>query len=173
MLLAIAFTYILVYGGSQTIRSGPDVSLDVALAKRDQYGGDFLWFKKDGRGYLIRDAATLARIEAPFERARVYKPEKKRIKYEQRPLERRESQLDREIDALSDRDEGPRLTAAEKDHLRDLRREMESVERQLRVLEQQEDEIDRKSDELEAEAEREMVPILDEAIRSGVASVAR
>jgi phage shock protein A len=170
MLLAIAFTYILVYGGSQNIRSGPDVSLDVALAKRDQYGGDFLWFKKDGHRYLIRDAATLARVQALFERARVYKPESKRVKGEARSLERRESQLDREIDELTDRDEGPPLTAAEEDHLRDLRRELESVEGQLRVLERQEEEIDRKRDALEAEAEKQLGPILDEAIRSGAAA---
>jgi len=173
MLLAIAFTYILVYNGSQTIRSGPDVSLDVALAKRDQYRGDFLWFKKDGRAYLIRDAATLARIEAPFEQSRAFKPEAKRMKWELRSLERRESQLDREIDRLTDRDEGPRLTAAEEDHLRDLRREMESVHSRMRPLERQEEEIDRQRDKLEAEAERQMEPILDEAIRSGVASPAR
>jgi hypothetical protein len=71
MLLAIALTYILVYGDSQT-------------------------------------------------RARVYKPEMKRIKQEQRPLERRESELDHEIDALTDRDEGRALTAAQENQVRDL-----------------------------------------------------
>ena len=166
MLLAIAFTYILVYNGSQTIRSGPDVSLDVALAKRDQYRGDFLWFKKDGRAFLIRDAATL-------ERGRAYKPEAKRIERELRSLERRESQLDREIDRLTDRDDGPRLTAAEEDHLRDLRREIDSVHSHMRPLEREEEEIDRKRDELEAQAERDMVPILDEAMRTGVATEVR
>lgn len=173
MLLAIAFTYILVYNGSQTIRSGPDVSLDVALAKRDQYRGDFLWFKKDGRAFLIRDAATLERIEAFFERGRAYKPEAKRIERELRSLERRESQLDREIDRLTDRDDGPRLTAAEEDHLRDLRREIDSVHSHMRPLEREEEEIDRKRDELEAQAERDMVPILDEAMRTGVATEVR
>lgn len=170
MLLAIAFTYVLVYGGSQTIRSGPNVSLDVALAKRDRYSGDFLWFQKDGRRYLIRDAATLERIEAPFDRARERKPESKQLKSETRTLERRESRLDREIDALTDRDGRPPLTASEEDHLRDLRSEMRSIEQRLRELERQEDEIDRERDALEAEAERAMGPILDEAIRTGVAS---
>lgn len=173
MLLEIAFTYILVYGGSPTIRSGPDVPLDVALAKLDQYKGDFLWFKKDGHRYLIRDAATLERIEAPFERARSYKPEAKRIKWELRSLERREEELDREIDRLTDRDEGPRLTADEKDRLRDLRREMDSLHSRMGPLEREEEEIDRKRDEIEAEAERAMVPILDEAIKTGIATEVR
>jgi phage shock protein A len=172
MLLAIAFSYVLVRG-SEHMLTGPDVSLNVALARRDAYGSDFMWFKKDGHEYLIRDGAMLDRIEALFEPARAYKPEAKRVRRELRPLERRESELDRQIDALTDRDEGPRLTAAEEDRLRDLRREMEGVQREMRALERQEEEIDRKRDELEADAERRMMPMLDEAVRSGVAKPVR
>jgi len=65
MLLAIAFSYVLVRG-SEHMMTGPDVSLNVALARRDAYGSDFMWFKKDGREYLIRDAGTLDRIEGLF-----------------------------------------------------------------------------------------------------------
>jgi hypothetical protein len=50
---------------------------------------------------------------------------------------------------------------------------MDNVEHQLRILERQEDEIDRKRDELEEQAERDMEPILDQAIRGGVASTVR
>jgi prefoldin subunit 5 len=173
MLLAIAFSYVLVRG-SQHMLTGSDVSLKVAMARRDTYGSDFMWFKKDGREYLIRDARTLDRLEGLFERERAYKPEAKRVRRELRPLERRESELDPEIDALTDRDDHDHpLTAAEEDRLRDLRREMETVHSRMRVLEQQEEEIDRKRDELEAEAERAMMPILEEAIRSGVATAVR
>ncbi len=172
MLLAIAFSYVLVRG-SEHMMTGSDVSLNIALAKRDTYGSDFMWFRKNGSEYLIRDGKTLDRIEGLFERERAYKPEAKRVRRELRPLERREAELDRQIDALTDRDEGPRLTGAEEDRLRDLRREMESVHREMRPLERQEEEIDRKRDVLEAEAEREMIPILEEAIRSGVATEIR
>src|SRR5437588_12603538 len=98
MLLAIAFSYVLVRG-SEHMLTGPDVSLNVALARRDKYGSDFMWFKKDGREYLIRDGGTLDRIEGLFEPARAYKPEAKRVRGELRPLEQRESELDRQIDA--------------------------------------------------------------------------
>src|SRR4029077_11308199 len=107
MLLAIAFSYVLVRG-SEHMMTGPDASLNVALAKRDAYGSDFMWFKKDGREYLIRDGMTLDRIEGLFEPERAYEPEAKRVRRDLRPLERRESGLDRQIDALTDRDEGPR-----------------------------------------------------------------
>ena len=173
MLLAIAVSYVLVHGSNQ-LMSGPNISLDVALAKRDAYGSDFMWFKKDGREYLIRDAGTLARIHTLFDRAHVLKPEAKRIKYELRPLEDREEQLDREIDRLTDRDDDdPALTAAEEKHLDSLRAEMKQLRPKMHALERQEDEIDRKRDALEAEAERDMVPILDEAIRNGTATKPR
>jgi bla regulator protein blaR1 len=170
MLLAIAVSYVLVRGSNQ-LTSGPNISLDTALQKRDAYGSDFLWFKKEGREYLIRDAATLARIQALFDRARVEKPEAKRIKHELRPLEDRESQLDREIDRLTDRDDDDKpLTADEERRLDSLRSEMRDLHTKMRTLERQEEEIDRKRDALEAEAEREMLPILDEAIRTGIAT---
>lgn len=168
MLLAIAVTFILVQG--ENVRSGPNVSLDVALAKRDAYGSDFLWFKKDRHEYLIRDAATLQHMQALFERTHAYKAEAKRAKREVRALEMRESQLDRQIDALADRD---RLTAAEEDQLRDFRRELDTLRSQLRPLEVQADELERKRAVLEAEAERAMLPMLDDAIRSGVAAQIR
>ena len=84
-----------------------------------------------------------------------------------RPLERRESELDQKINALSDRDEDDApLSAAQKDHLRGLRQEMRALQRDLRALEREQNEIDHKRDTLEAEAERAMVPIADEAIRT-------
>ena len=172
MLLAIAVTYIFVHGSHQ-IMTGRDVSLKIALAKRDQYGGNFLWFKTGGHRYLIRDAATLERIDRLFDPERSYDPDAERIHRELRPLERRESELDREIDRLTDRDEGPSLTAAEESRLDTLRREMDGLHDRLRVLENREEEVDRKRDALEAEAERAMLPILDEAIRAGIATEIR
>ena len=130
MLLAIAITYVLV-SGSQTIINGPNVSMDFALAKRDLYGSDFLWFRKDGREYVIHDAATLDRVNAMFERARALKTEMKKLKWEMRSPNQRES------------------------------------------VRQRQEEIERERDALEADAERRMVPILDEAIRSGVATRTR
>jgi len=173
MLLAIAFSYVLVHGSNQIV-SGSSMTLTAALAKREAYGSNFLWFKKDGHRYLIRDAATLDRIDHLFDRVRVWDPDADRLRDKIRPLEERESKLDHEIDALTDRDDDDaQLPAAEENHLRDLEREMNGVEQELRKLERQQDELDRKRDALEAEAETDMVPILDEAIRNGVATEIR
>jgi prefoldin subunit 5 len=172
MLLAAALTYVLVHG-SHNIISGTNVSIESALVKRDVYGSDFLWFRSKGQGYLIRDQATLERIDRLFDPERALDPEAERIRTELRPLERRESELDREIDALTDRDEGPELSAAEEQKLDRLRQEMGGLHSKMRVLERQEEEVDRKRDALEAQAEQQMVPILEDAVRSGVARPVR
>src|SRR6266550_8514295 len=173
MLLALALTYVFVRGSHSIIRSGGNLSLNQALAKGEMYGHDFLWFRTAGRRYLIRDAATLERIDRLFDPQRAFDPDAERVREKLRPLEERESELDHEIDALEDRDEGPALTAAEERRLDSLRREMEDLRPQMRALERQEDEVDRKRDALEAEAERQMLPILEEAIRSGIATEVR
>lgn len=171
-LLAIALTYVFMHGSTNII-SGSTVSLQHALAQRDAYGADFLWFRDHGEEYVIRDAVTLERIDHLFDAAHAFDPESKRIERELQPLERRESELDERIDALTDRDEGPELTAAEKQDLDRWRAEMRTLHPKLRDLERQEEEIDRKRDAAEHDAERRMVPILEEAVRSGVATRVR
>lgn len=172
-LLAIALTYVFMHGSSNII-SGSSMSLQSALAKRDTYGSDFLWFRDHGKEYVIRDEATLDRIDHLFDAAHAFDPEAKRIERELRPLERRETELDDRIDELTDReDEDPKLTAAEEQDLDRLRSEIEMVRSRMRPLERQEEEIDHKRDAAEHDAERRMVPILDEAIRSGVANPVR
>jgi hypothetical protein len=172
MLLAIAFSYVLVRG-SHMMMTGPDMSLKVALAKREQYGDDFLWFTRGRHQYRIRNTATLDRIDHLFDAERFYDPKADGIRDQLRPLERRESELDHATEALENRDEGPPLTGAELKRVEELRHEKGVLHDRMRDLERQEEEIDRKRDALEAEAERAMVPILDEAIRNGVATEVR
>ena len=171
-LLAIALTYVFMHGSTNII-SGSTVSLEHALEKRDAYGCDFLWFRDHGKEYVIRDKVMLQRIDRLFDAARAFDPEAERIERDLRPLERRESELDRQIDALTDRDEGPELTAAEERDLEGLRGDMRALGPKLRDLERQEEEIDRKRDNAEHDAERRMVPILEEAVRTGVAKTVR
>jgi hypothetical protein len=148
--------------------TGGDLNLHAALAKKSEYGSQFLWFQRRGEGYVIRDAATLEQIDHLFDAQRAFDPEAERLRDRLRPLETRESKLDHEIDALSDQDD-EKLTSDDRQRLRDLEREQRDLEAQLRVLEREEDALDRRRDAREEEAERRMVPILDEAIRTGLA----
>lgn len=150
---------------SNTITTS-NIDIERALTIKGRYGSRFLWTRFEGRGYVIRDAATLAAIDALFEPSRALGPEQERLRTKMRPLEKREERLDGEADAISD---GEDRTARDEYRLRDLRRELRDVERELRVLERQEEELDRKQERLDREAERAMKPIIREAIRKGTA----
>jgi len=163
--LATVLSYVLIHGSTNVMMTGGNVNLPVALAKRSEYGRDFLWFRTRDGAYLIRNEGVLARVDHLFDAAAL-DPEVERVRVKLRPLEKRESELDQQIDAL---DEDGR----DKERFRDLEREMRDVEARLRVLEREEEEVDRRRDAREAEAERQLFPILVDAIHSGVAQPVR
>jgi len=165
-LVLLALTYVLVGGDSNNLMSS-NVDINRAIAVRDRYGAHFLWVKRDGVGYVIRDAATLDAIDRLFEPSRAFSPELERLRAKMRPLEKRENRLDKEIDAIEDMDEG--VTQSDRARLRDLKHEMRDVQVRLREYEREEESLDRRQDRLEQEAEERMIPLVDEAIRKGVA----
>lgn len=148
--------YVLTLGDDQVAVLYTDqLPLSRVQEMRRDYGHDFLWFRRAGRAYVIRDRAFLARVEALFAPQRALEPE-------QRSVNREESRLDDEIDAIGDRDDGRALDAATEAHLRELKARMREVSRRQR-------ELDRREEELERQAERQLWRMLDEAIRRGVA----
>jgi beta-lactamase regulating signal transducer with metallopeptidase domain len=44
--------------------SGDSSDVDEIREARSQLGGDFLWFRRDGKAYVLRDAATVERMRA-------------------------------------------------------------------------------------------------------------
>jgi len=160
----LALTYVFVPGGPNVVSANLD--LQRALAIRREHGSRFLWFKRDGREYVIRDRETLERVDALFADARAMDPDMERLRAKMRPLEDRENELDREADAISDDDH---RTRRDEERLRDLQRELRDVESRLGDYEREEERLDRQRDRLEMEAEKKMIPIVDDAIRRGIA----
>lgn len=165
MLALLALSYVFIPGPSNNVISS-NIDLNRALAIRDQYGAHFLWVKHDGVGYVIRDAATLAEIDHLFDAARAYSPELEQLRKKMRPLEKRQDRLEREADAISDDDYA---SQHDRERLRDLQRELRDIERQLSQYEREEERLDARKDRLEEEAEERMTPIVEDAIRRGIA----
>lgn len=148
--------YVLTLGDDQVAVLYTDrLPLSRVQEMRRDYGHDFLWFRRGGRAYVIRDRAFLARVEALFAPQRALEPE-------QRSVSREESHLDHAIDAIEDRDDGRDLDAATEAHLLEMKTRMREVSHRQRELERREEELERK-------AERELWRMVDEAIRRGVA----
>jgi bla regulator protein blaR1 len=156
-------------------------SVDALLAVKERLsGGAFLWVRRSGKIYLIRDDRTLDEARALFAPLRELDPEhqalarrQKRLGAEQEPLEREQEKIEQELDRLSDDEEkGERTTAAR----RDLERRQRDLEPRLRALETREQEldaveleIDEREDALEKKIEAKLWRLIDESIARGVA----
>lgn len=157
------FSYVWVHNDRQTI-SSHHMNLDRALELRDRLGKNFIWFRLGGTEYIVRDAATMDALDRLWDPFRATDPEFDQLMKRLRPLEKKENALDREHDALEDQEEH-----ADPARLRELERQLNDVQRQLRVLEDEERRLDDKRDAIERDVERKMVPLLEEAVRKGVA----
>ena len=155
-----------------------DGSIDRLEALRDEYGGggDFLWVRRGGSRYLVRDPKVLDEAVACFDRVSALEPEQMALERKQQALDREEEALDRRQESLErasesgeDDEDAPAPepgTAAEQ---RDIERRQSEIETRQRDLDTVERDLDRREDALEKEAEAALWKLVDRAIRDGAA----
>jgi hypothetical protein len=166
--------------GDSTYVTGMNIEDFVAIRKART--GDFLWFRRGGKSYVVTDAAVLDAARIALRPVDDLGREMKAVSDRLEPYEKREAEIDREDDrldeaqdALDDRDdaavesERQRLEARERDvesRRRKLESEMREIEAEERRLEEREREIERVAD---AAIER----LADDALQRGLARNAR
>jgi hypothetical protein len=145
--------YILNHGDAHvTFSSG--TNLEMLLTTREQFRGGYLWVLRDGRSWVIRDEEWLDRAVALFAPQLALAPQ-------QREVAKEEAMLDREEERLDDaRGEG-------------VRARLDEVHRKQAEVAHREEELDRREEDLERQAESQLWPLIDEAIRQGVAKPVR
>ena len=141
--------YIIATDSHTTFNTGTGLAEFNALRK--QHAGRSIWVRRGGREYLITDETVLLRAEALFA------PEAA-LGSQQAAAGREEAQLDAEEERL----EGGTRTAA-------TGRRLSEIRARQRVVAQREKELDDKEEELERAAERAFWPLVDTAIRAGLA----
>ena len=148
--------------------------IDAIKSAREGATGDYLWFRRGGRAYVVTDPALVARaIEAARE---TDEPERKmeELEAQMKPHERKMELLEERMDKLSDESEpSPRAAAAEH-QMEVLGRQQERLGRQQeRLAERQEDaggdvdvvnELARQMDEL-GKQQDELARRMDEQAR--------
>lgn len=153
------FSYVYKPGGSDhTISMGG--SLETILRVVRKYDGEYLWAERNGRQYLIRDAAVLAEIKktlAPLEEAERPLDALHRRMY---PVEQRAERLEDQIEELEDEDQPVPD---------DLERQLRAANRELAEFEREEARLDRLQEEAERKAEAALLVVVDRAIRNGIA----
>jgi hypothetical protein len=144
-------------------------------AMRARYQGDYVWFRRNGKVYLVRDAARLEEARRIFDAD----PERDSLERERSAFERRERELDREQDRLEeasdemqdsdDDEEGPKLDEAGLRRLEEVRAKRREVASQMRELEAKDRELDRREDAIEKRDEARLWTLADRWIADGTA----
>jgi len=156
-----------------------NTSLEEVERLQRRLSGDFLWFRRAGRAYVVRDRATLAEAFTLFDPMDELAPEmaelgdrQKEIDKKKNVLDREEEELDRIADRLEDDEEGRR--ESERRDLERRQRDLESRGRRLeeeeRKLEAVERSIEERQEALEKKAEEQLFELMDRTLREGIAA---
>lgn len=165
------FTYVYARGGGSTI-SLTHGSLDEVLRLQKRFSGTYLWARQSGREFLIRDAAVLAEVARAARPIEALEPDYGKLQDRMKPLERREDELEKKLDALHDADEEDE-DEGDRARIRTLESQLRAVERELRVYEREEERLDRRQEALEQVFDAEVESIVKRAIAKGIAERVR
>lgn len=159
-----------------------NVDLDQLLRIRKGRSGDFLWFLRGGRAYIVTDPAVLAAGRQILAPVRALSREQEELSARLRPFEEREDELDREEERLEDRSErlegrDDGAAKAQRERLEALRGELDekqaAVKADMRELEAEERRLDDREREVEAVADDQLARLIEDALRKGLARLAR
>ena len=118
------------------------LALDEYIRLREKRAGDFLWFRRAGKSYVIEDPATLAQARELFAPLRALEPEQEALRQRQEALDDDERELDRQQEDLERR----------MDRIADLDGETEGdMEEEFSVTEESAPPTDEERDQLEHE----------------------
>ena len=133
---------------------------DIEAAKR-RIDGDFLWFRRDGKAYLLRDAATLARVEQAWAPLKPHEARMQELQAQMEPHQRKLDALGKRMDTLHAKfEQTPEMKQAERSlqalagQQRDLAaQQLALASKQMRASDAQRDELSRKMEQLGAQQE--------------------
>lgn len=164
------FPYIYKSGSTTHMRSSDNIEKMVKLSKR--WSGDFIWLRKDGQQWLIRDAAVLATVRAAFAGMHALEPRLRAAEERRHPYEHKMEAVEKRMDRISDQlGDDDTLTAATRrsleTRLRALEVEFESIERDARGIEREAEALEDEMERLEEIAERKFEQLVLRAVAQG------
>jgi beta-lactamase regulating signal transducer with metallopeptidase domain len=176
-------SYVLMLGKSRSMMSG---SMDDVRRAKDLQKGDepLLYFRRNGKAYVVRDAALLKQAEEIFRpqaemgaRQGELGAQQGRLGAQQGALGAKQGELGAKQGELGSRQarrgEDDEALAAEMETLagemEELGKEMEALGRDMEKLGRQQEELGREQERLGREAQKNLRALVDGAIRSGAA----
>jgi beta-lactamase regulating signal transducer with metallopeptidase domain len=116
--------------------SGPVSDIPAIRAVRQHIKSDFLWFKRDGKAYVVTDPALLARARDAWRDADALDPQMEALDRQMEVHDAAMEKLDSRMEALSaSREETPAM--------REASRRMEALDAQQEALDKQQEQLER------------------------------
>jgi len=173
-------SYILSEGDTSWCTSASVKDIEVVQGR---LAGRFLWARRAGQEYLVREPGTLDRALSLFAPLRQDDPEREelhhrqaRLEAERDALENQQQTIEEDLEAATDEDDRTDRSAERAAERRSLEKRREDVESRLARLDErdaeldaQERAIDERDEAREAEVEAGLWRLIDESIASGVA----
>jgi hypothetical protein len=158
------------------------MNIEDFVAMRKARTGDFLWFRRDGKSYVVTDAAVLDAARIALRPVDALGREMQAVSDRLKPYESREVEIDRDEeaideaqDALDDRHDA--AAEAERRRLEARQHEVESrrrtLESEMRAVEDEERRLEEREREIERVADAAIGRLADEALQRGLAQKAR
>lgn len=187
-----ADAWVVVHDEDSATMSGSMLDLRRARKQLGKLKGDFLWFRRDRKEYVVEDRAIVGRIlEATRPQTELGKRQGE-LGAQQAELGRRQAELGREQAALASRQaraEVREAHATDDDRIeretrkarrreleaaqRELEREQEELGREQEQLGRRQEELGREQEELAKEVEHTVAAAVDEALHGGAARPAQ
>jgi chromosome segregation ATPase len=146
------------------------LDLDSYVAVDKSLRGPVLWVRRGGRHYEIRDASILDRAAEALRPVTAVNDEYAAFERRARPVYDEEEELDRQIDAIEDRDDADGDDGdRDETRLADLRAQRRDLRERLRAVEAEDHELDARQEAADAELDRFIARLVDEAMRQGLA----
>ena len=121
--------YALVRNGRDNFAmSGTMDDIKAIRVARDAINDDFLWFRRDGKAWILRDADALARARAAWKDTEALDAQMQALDARMRPHSERMEALGQQMDALA------RGADTESPEMREAARRMEALSRQMQAL---------------------------------------
>lgn len=119
--------YALVRAGQQRFAmSGSSDDIATVRRLRQDIDGDFLWVRRDGKGYVVRDAGVLAKVRAAWQPVDALDARMQALQQRMEPHQRELDALQSRMDRIAAPTESPEMRAAEA-AMRDLAGRQESL----------------------------------------------
>jgi hypothetical protein len=173
-------SYILSEGDTSWCTSA---SVNDILAVQGRISGRFLWARRAGTEYVVREPGTVDQALALFAPLRLDEPEREelrrkqaRLDAERDALENQQQTIEEDLESATDEDDRTDRSAERAAERRSLEKRQQEVEARLAKLtereadlEAEERAVDARDEAREAEVETELWRLIDQSITSGVA----